>query len=166
MPNLIDDIKMKGVTLADTSGNLYQSGTKITATAAQLSTLTGTDRAVKIAKVALAAKDTGGGVLAWANPEVASIIIERIILDVTRAATAACTIDVGTTATSATTSSDNLIDGVDVNTAVGVFDNITDKGNNGKSKQKLESGKWVTGSKASGAAAGLAGYAYIFYIVI
>jgi len=119
-----------------------------------------------IAKVALAALDTGGGVLAWQNPESVSIIISRIELDVTTAATAAATIDVGTTATSAATSIDNLIDGLDVNAATGVFDNITDKGTNGKSKQKLASGKWVTGSKASGACAGLAGYAYIHYHIL
>lgn len=117
----------------------------------------------QIAKVALAALDTGGGVLSWQNPEGVAIIIQRVELDTSVVATAACTIDVGTTASSATTTSDNLIDGLDVNAALGTFDNITDKGTNGKSRQKLAAGKWVTGTKASGAAAGLAGYAYIHY---
>ena len=80
--------------------------------------------------------------------------------------TGACTIDVGTTAVSAATSSDNLIDGLDTGTAIGTFDNITDKGTNGKSRQKLASGKWVTASMASGAAAGTVGYAYIEYFII
>lgn len=121
---------------------------------------------VKVAKVALGALDTGGGVLAWQNPEGAAIVIQRILLDVTTKATGACTIDVGTTATNATTSSDNLIDGKDIHTAAGVFDNFDDAGDNGKSKQRLASGKWVTGSKASGAAAGTVGFAYIEYVVI
>jgi hypothetical protein len=125
-----------------------------------------TDRITKIAKVALGAADTGGGVLSWQNPEGTDIIITRIVIDITTRATGACTIDVGTTATSATTSSDNLIDGLDINAATGVFDNIDNKGSNGKSKQKLASGKWVTASKASGSAAGTVGYAYIHYIVI
>lgn len=125
-----------------------------------------TNRVPKIAKVALGVADTGGGVLAWANPETASILITRIVFDVTTKSTGACTLDVGTTATNATTSSDNLMDGIDVGTAAGVFDNITNKGDNGKSLQKLASGKWVTASKASGAAAGLAGFAYIEYVII
>lgn len=124
------------------------------------------DRIVKVARVALAAVDTAGGVISWANPEASAIIIERVVLDVTTAATAAATIDIGVTATSATTSADNLIDGLDVNTAAGVFDNITDKGTNGKSRQRVAVGKWVTGSKATGATAGLVGYAYIHYVVI
>jgi len=107
--------------------------------------------------------DTGGGIGAWRNPEAVSIIIQRLVIDTTVVATGACTIDAGTTATSATTSSDNLIDGLDVNAAIGTFDNITDKGTNGKSRQKLASGKWVTFSRASGASAGLVGTAYITY---
>jgi hypothetical protein len=125
-----------------------------------------TNKVNKIAKVALAAADTGGGVLAWQNPESSSIVITRLVVDVTTKSTAACTVDFGTTETNATTSSDTLLDGVDVGTAAGTFDNITDKGTNGKSRQKLASGKWVTGSMASGAAAGLAGYAYIEYFLI
>lgn len=140
----------------DGIGNVTIGGTKINAT----------DRVVKVAKVALGVADTGGGVFAWANPESVSIVIERIVIDVTTASTGACTIDVGTTAVSATTLSDNLIDGLDTNTAIGTFDNITDKGSNGKSRQKLASGKWVTASRASGAAAGTAGFAYIHYILV
>jgi hypothetical protein len=93
------------------------------------------------------------------------VLIERVVVHVTTVATAACTLDIGTTATSAVTSSDTLLDGLDVNSAAGVFDNITDKGSNGKSRQTLASGKWITASKASGATAGLVGYAYIQYVV-
>lgn len=124
------------------------------------------DRVSVIAKVALGVGTSGGGVFSWQNPESTSIIIDRIFLNVTTAATAAATVDVGTTATNATTSSDNLIDGLDVNTAAGLFDNITDKGTNGKSRQLLASGKWVTASQASGAVAGLVGYAYISYFKV
>lgn len=121
------------------------------------------DRSVKVARVALAAVDTGGGVFAWANPEAASIHILRVVLDVTTATSGACTADVGTTATNATTSSDNLIDGVSL-AAAGLKDNLGDAGTNGKAKQKLATGKWVTGSVASGASAGLVGFAYIHYV--
>ena len=129
-------------------------------------TIETTDRIKKVAKVALGAADTGGGVLSWQNPEGEAIIITRVLIDVTTKATAACTIDVGTTATNGTTSSDNLVDGADIHTAVGVFDNIDNAGTNGKSKQKLAADKWVTGSRASGAAAGTVGFAYIEYVII
>lgn len=120
----------------------------------------------RVAKVPLGVLDTGGGVLAWQNDEAATIVITRMEIYVTTVATAACTIDVGTTAVGATTSSDNLLDGLDTHSAVGIFDNITDKGSNGKSRQTLASGKWVTASMASGAAAGTAGYAYIHYHLV
>jgi hypothetical protein len=106
------------------------------------------------------------GILAWANPEPVSIIITRVLLDITTIATAACTFDIGTTAVSATTTSDNLLTGVDAHAATGLFDNITDKGTNGKSKQKLASGKWVTLDEKTGDATGLVGNLYIEYTTI
>lgn len=152
------------------SGTLSLNGTSITATAAELNKstlLASADRALKVAKIALAAVDTGGGIFAWANPESASIIVNKVVVDVTTKTTSACAIDVGVTPTSAATSVDNLIDGLDINAAIGVFDNITDKGTNGKSRQKLASGKWVTASvSGGGASAGLVGFAYIEYFVI
>lgn len=114
-------------------------------------------------RYALAALDTGGGVLSLANPEGADVIVTRLILDVTTAATAAGTVDAGIAA-GATTSSDNLIDGQDVNAAIGTFGNIDDQGTNGQSVQKWGSAQFLTVSKASGACAGLVGYAYIEYI--
>lgn len=143
-----------------------------TASAAQISTLAASvgtvsfDRSVKVARVALAALDTAGGVLSWANPEAVAIIINRLVVDVTTKSTGTCTVDFGTTAVSATTTSDTLIDGLDTGTAIITADNITDKGTNGKSRQKLAAGKWVTGSMASGAAAGTVGFVYIFYTLI
>ena len=122
--------------------------------------------AQKCAKVALAAADAAAGVLSWQNPESSAIVITCMVLDVTTAATAACTLDVGTDG-DGTGSSDVLLDGLDVNAAAGVFDNIADKGTNGKERQRLDAKggttDYVTASKASGATAGLVGNAYIFY---
>lgn len=123
-------------------------------------------RNAKVAKVALSsAADTGGAVLSWANPEAGDILIIGLYVDLTTKSTGASTVDFGTTATSGTTSSDNLIDGVDLGTAAGFFCNIDDKGTNGKSRQRLAPGKWITGSRASGAVAGLVGSAYISYLL-
>ena len=121
----------------------------------------GNARAYLVERVALVASDAAGGVFTWTNYHDTAILVHRVVVDVTTAATAACTLDIGVSTTVA--SADNLLDGLDVNAATGTFDNITDKGTNGKSRQRLASGKYITASKASGAAAGLAGYAYIFY---
>ena len=108
-------------------------------------------------KVALAALDTGGGVVSLANPFGADFIVTKVVLNVTTIATAACTVDAGIAA-AATTSSDNLIDGQDVHSATGA---LGEAGTNGKVAQLWESDQYLTVSMASGAAAGLAGYAYV-----
>ncbi len=117
----------------------------------------------RMKRVALTALETGGGVLSLLNPEGQTLIVTRLMIRVTTVATAACTLDAGIAA-AATTLSDNLIDGLDVNAAVGVFDNIEDKGSNGKSRQLWTSTQYLTISMKTGAAAGLVGYAYIEYM--
>lgn len=155
-----DLVAISGATITAESGSTVtlQGTTAITGTL----TIGGiaqngyTSKTVKVPLVA------GAGVLSWANPEAVSIIITRIIVDVTTQSSGACTVDFGSTATTSTTSSDNLIDGLSVATA-GVYDNISDIGTNGKSRQKIATGKWVTGTVASGSATGLVGSAYITY---
>ena len=114
-------------------------------------------------KVALAAADTAGGLLAWANPEGATIIVTHVVVDVTTGSTGACTADFGVAA-NGTTLSDTLLDGINANGA-GPNDNIYDKGTAGASRRTMTSSQFLTGSKATGAAAGLVGNAYITYIV-
>lgn len=116
-----------------------------------------------VAKVPLAAGAAGGGVLSWQNNTGGSILIGRVELNVTTKSTGASTVSVGTTAVSGTTSSANLIDTLDVGTAIGQFSNLKNPGANGKADQLLANGAWVTASQASGAVAGLVGFAYIHY---
>ncbi len=118
-----------------------------------------------VEKVALNAVDTAGGVFAWKNPQPGPIVVSRVFLDVSDAATAACTVSVGKAA-NGTTSANNLIDSLDVNAATGLFGNLDNHGTNGKSNQRLAAGDYVTGSKASGATAGLVGFAYIEYVIL
>lgn len=131
--------------------------------AADLAQLAGV-RVVKVAKVALAALDTGGGVLSWPLP--AAAFLERLILDITTPATGACSLDAGYTTASAATLADNLIDGIDAHAAAGAFDNYVNAGTNGLAMIRGAVGKWVTVSTASGAAAGLVGFAYIHYALV
>lgn len=123
---------------------------------------------IRTAVVALADATGGGGILAWQNPEEYPIIVTRLVLDITTEATGAATGNFGAAA-NGTTSSDTLLDGVDIGAAAGVFDNIDDQGTNGLSKVRLAANggavDYLTGSGAADPA-GLAGYAYIFYIVV
>lgn len=117
--------------------------------------------------VALSASTGAGGVLAWQNPEDVAILVTRIVLDITTEATGAATADVGAAATAAT-SSDTLLDAVDIGTAAGVFDNIDDQGTNGQSVVRLDENGGTTDhitASASADPAGLVGNAYIFYIL-
>lgn len=121
-------------------------------------------RNTKIAVVPLVGATVQGGVQSWQNPEGASILVQRTLLNVTTQSTGAGTVSIGTTATSATTSSANLLDTLSV-AAAGLFDNITDKGTNGKSRQSLAAGKWVTIASASGDVTGMVANLYIEYIL-
>ena len=104
----------------------------------------------------LAASDSGGGVFGLTNSYGTNLCVLRVVLLVTTASSGACTLDVGTTATSVTTTSNNLIDGVSVATA-GVYDNIQDAGSTGESVQKWPAGTFLTASMVGGATAGLVG---------
>ena len=143
----------------------------LTATGADLNQLAGL-QTILVKKIALAAVDTAGGLFAWQAP--ARAFVTAVKVDVTTPATGACTADIGYTTASAATLSDTIIDGADVHTAADVFDNVADAGTNGilggttnTGDQQLvaASGKWVTGSTASGASAGIVGNAYIFYVL-
>jgi hypothetical protein len=104
--------------------------------------------------------DTAGGVLALENDTDYDFYVDLSYIKVTTASSAACTIDVGVAA-NGTTSDDTIIDGLDVNSATGTFNNVDDAGTNGQVGTVWESGQFITASKASGAAAGLEGKAII-----
>ena len=112
-------------------------------------------------KGALAAADTGGGIMSVENTFGTDLVIERLILKVDTGTTGACTADFGL-ASGATTSADGLLDNANMASKGGVssgfvLDNIDDQGTNGESVVIWQSGYFITGSMASGAAAGLVG---------
>jgi hypothetical protein len=156
---------VSGGTLDVKSGaTLKLSSTAVTATATELNLLSGASRMVKVARVALTAADTAGGVFAWANPTGGTIIVTKVILDVTTQSTGSCTVDVGVAA-NGTTSNATLLTGASV-AAVALLDNVTNKGASGLAQKKVTSTQFVTASVASGASAGLVGFAYIYYHAI
>lgn len=124
---------------------------------------------VKVAKVALKAGVANAFALAWQNPESVPIIVQRLDIDITTAGgTATAVLNAGTSA-SASTTSDNLIDGADANAAT-VYNNITDIGSNGKTVQKMDelggTTDYLTIQILTAAASALAGYAYITYVPV
>ncbi len=144
----------------------------ITATAAQLNQAgagaagVAFDRSPKVVIKALSGAAIHAAVVNWQNPEAVSIIIKRIIIDVTTPATSAASLDAGTTSVGATTASDNLIDGIDVHTAAGLFSTLDGDATNAKQQQKLAAAKWVTFKEISGDITGLVANAYIEYVLI
>jgi hypothetical protein len=109
----------------------------------------------------LADADTGGGIMSVENTYGTDLVIERLILKVDTGTTGACTADFGL-ASGATTSADGLLDGANMASKGGVssgfvLDNIDDQGTNGESAVIWQSGYFLTGSMASGAAADLVG---------
>ena len=148
-----DNYQVQGGSEWVVGGTLTLNGTLAVANGAVVSGLP------RVTKVALAAGTAAGGVLSWANPAGASIIVHNIALDITTQSTSASTIDVGVAA-NGTTSSDTLIDGVS-GAAAGVFNSATNAGSNGSMSRKMTSTQFITASQATGAVAGLVGSAYI-----
>ena len=114
-------------------------------------------------KAALTADTTGavGGVLKLLNPEGVDLIITDFILDITTKSTGAATIDAGVD-DGGDVSSDTLLDGVNVNSAAGVFGSMVDGGQNG-GYVKWPADEYIVAT-ASASVAGLVGNAYIRYI--
>jgi hypothetical protein len=109
----------------------------------------------------LAATAGAGASLSQLNPEGVDLIIDDVTLDVTTHATAACTLAVGTAATSV--SANNLMDAVDVGTATGVFDLTTNHGTAGKTKVVWPATGFLTVSQGTGAIAGLVANLMVHY---
>lgn len=99
-------------------------------------------------------------VASLANPWGVSVYITRAVLVVDTIAAAACTVDAGVAA-DATTSADNLFDGLDVHSATGYFDNLIDHGTNGLAGKVWTTTQYVNVTKASGNANSLVGRLFI-----
>lgn len=122
-----------------------------------------------IAKVALTAGSANDYAFAWQNPEASKIVVERVLVRLaTAGGTATSVLDVGVVA-NATSTADTLIDGLDLNTT-GLFDNIVDKGTNGKARQLVDekggTNDYVTGKILVANAAALVGDVYIVYFTV
>ena len=105
----------------------------------------------------LTASDVVASVYQVQNLSGGDLIVGRVLIKIDTVSTGACTIDAGVGA-GAAVSYDNLLDDLDVNAAAGVFDNITDNGANGRSRQVLANNEYINVSMSTGATAGLVGF--------
>jgi hypothetical protein len=103
----------------------------------------------------LVASDAAAGIFSEENTYGTDLLVLRIVIFVSTASTGACTIDVGE-GNSASTSYDNIIDGLDVS-STGASDNLGDPGSNGHTVRAWRSGEYLNASMATGATAGLVG---------
>jgi hypothetical protein len=113
-------------------------------------------------KQALVRSSGGGGLFNILNPAGATIVVERLAVDIVTASSAALTFDAGVAATG--TTSDVLIDGQATSVA-GLFDNITDAGTNGGATVKATSAQYITGTLSGASGALLAGSVGLWYRV-
>jgi len=136
----------------------------------ELDALAAADAAgLKILKGNLTAGNANAFAFTCQNPEASKILVTRTLIYITTAGgTAGAVLNVGPVA-NATSTADTLIDGLNLN-ATGIFDNITDKGNSGKSSQIVDekggTNDYITGKILEQNAAALVGKYYIFYTVI
>lgn len=99
---------------------------------------------------------TSGVIASSINPEGVPVIATICYAYIQQGSAAACTLDIGVAATNVL--SDTIMDGISVNAAANtVYDNITDKGANGLTRQYVPAGGYFTASVASGNANGLIG---------
>lgn len=104
----------------------------------------------------LVATDTAGGILEVQNTYGTTLIVTRAIIQLDTVSSGACTIDVGVGDESGAVY-DTLIDGLDVRSDTGAFDNVGSGGTNGDSVHTWGSTQYISASKKTGAASGLAG---------
>lgn len=124
---------------------------------------------IMVANGTLASGIADAYAFAWQNPEAVGVLVLRVLTNVTTAGgTGSSVLDVGT-AVDATTTGNNLIDGADLN-ADALYDNITDGGTAGKSRQRMDARggttDWITGQILVANASSLVGTYTIEYILV
>ncbi len=106
----------------------------------------------------LAASDAAAGILSDENTDSSNQwVVVRLLVAVETASSGACTANFGTASSAAT--SDNLLDGVNM-AATGFYDTSRESnhGTNGNMAAKMPASGFLTGSRASGATSGMAGW--------
>ena len=115
---------------------------------------------------AVAGASGSAGVFAsFANPFGRDVIVHDLILDIATVATVAAVVDAGIAANAAT-AADNLIDGLDVNAATGMFSTSVNPGANGKAPRKWGASQFLNIEEDTGNVNGLVAKAYVVYSLL
>ena len=145
----------------DSSGNLFfKDGGDQTVLGALGTYDYSVPQLIQLGTFAISASTTSGQIGAYLAPQ--SLVCDEILLYVDTQSTGACTLDIGT-ATNATTSADNLMDGISVASAsVNAFTSLGNPGTNGTRVRQWGStaNTYITVTVASGDADGFVGRIY------
>jgi hypothetical protein len=169
-----------GVTLSPATGEgaVTVSVTNPVTNTAALAGLNAAYGGLLFAKVHVSGKTghAAGGGGAWVVPTGGAIVFPTLCaFNVTTVATAICLLDIGYTATNATTLNDTLLDGIDAHTATGLFgmlvnstNTVSDTGNENPAVLLAAAGKWITISAqdSSSDLTGLVGDLYVAYALL
>jgi len=120
------------------------------------------DILVTVASGSLTAGIQHAKIFSWQNTAAsASIIVHKVLINITTGSSAAAKINVGQAATEV--ESDNLIDGAALD-SIDILNNYDDQGGNGTGAVLVADDQWITGYEDNSAAStGLVGKYYIFY---
>ena len=117
------------------------------------------------ASCAITASTTSGVIASAINPENVPVIATLAYVHIKTPSTVAAGLDIGVATTAV--SSDTLMDGIGVNMPANtVYDNITDHGTNGLTRQYVAAGSYFTAAVASGDANGLVADFYFDYMLL
>lgn len=150
---------------AKLTGRVFLASGEMFASAPELNNAAIYSRTQKVFEGSLSAAAAADDIVfSWTNPEGKAVIVTRVIVHVTTAGgTATATLDVGSAA-DATTGSNNLITGADIDTTA-AYDNLDIAGDGVATFQIVPDGESVNGQAKTEKAEALEGKYYIFYVV-
>ncbi len=153
------------ITDARLTGQIFLAGGEVLASADELNDAGRYSRNQKVFVGSLTAVAAANDIVfSWTNDEGKDVIVTRVIVDVTKAGgTATATLDAGSAA-DATTGSDNLLTGADIDTTA-AYDSL-DLANEGVATfKRVPDGECVNGQAKTEKAEALEGRYFIFYAV-
>ena len=150
---------------ANLTGQIFLASGEVLAPASDINNAGSYSRNQKVYVGTLAAVAAADDIVfSWENEEGAAVIVTRVLVHVTKAGgTATATLDVGSAA-NATTGSDNLLTGADINTTA-AYDSLDLAGEGVATFKVVPDGECVNGQAKTEKAEALEGKYYIFYAV-
>ena len=163
--NVVEAQELNITSEANLTGRVFLAGGEVLAPASDINNAGSYSRNQKVYVGSLAAAAAADAIVfSWTNPEGKAVIVTRVLVHVTTAGgTGGATLDVGSAA-NATTGSNNLITGGDINTTA-AYDSLDIAGEGVATFQIVPDGECVNGQAKTEKAEALAGKYYIFYVV-